>query len=149
MVNIRYKNAYKEVLEIMKYLPKKDLDKIPKEKIEYFERNQNVNHDFEFDVSVSLEKQNISREANSIILNLYNDYFLSDKQKEKLAGVLEFYEKKYQEEQREKYNPDNIFKDNEKINNSENDASNNLPVETGKKNMFMKVIEFFKKLFTK
>ena len=33
MVSQRYKNAYKEVLEIIKYLPEKDLYKIPKEKI--------------------------------------------------------------------------------------------------------------------
>ena len=83
MISLRYKNAYKEVLEIIKYLPPKEVYKIPKEKIEYLKRNQNEDYDFNFDVSIPLEEQRISREANAIILNLFNDYFISDKQKEK------------------------------------------------------------------
>ena len=34
MTTIRYQNAYKEVLEIIKSLPKKDFEKIPKEKMQ-------------------------------------------------------------------------------------------------------------------
>ena len=42
MISLRYKNAYKEVLEIIKYLPPKEVYKIPKEKIEYLKRNTPV-----------------------------------------------------------------------------------------------------------
>lgn len=151
MVSQRYKNAYKEVLEIIKYLPEKDLYKIPKEKIKYFERNQNIDYEFKFDASIPLEEQNISREANAIILNLFNDYFLSDKQKEKLKSILDSNEKKYQEKQRETYNPDNIFKNKETINyyqiNSETSNLNDLPIEVNENNILMKVIRYFKKIF--
>lgn len=151
MVSQRYKNAYKEVLEIIKYLPEKDLYKIPKEKIKYFEKNQNIDYEFKFDASIPLEEQNISREANAIILNLFNDYFLSDKQKEKLASILDSNEKKYQEKQRETYNPDNIFKNKETINyyqiNSETSNLNDLPIEVNENNILMKVIRYFKKIF--
>lgn len=148
MQNLRYRNAYKEVLEIIKYLPKKDLYKIPKEKIEYFERNQNINHDFYFDISIPLEKQNISREANAIILNLYSDYFMSDKQKEKLMSILNSNEEKYQEKQKEKYNLDNIFNNCKAINDEKSDLRN-LPVEVNKKSIFMKIIEYLKNFFIK
>ena len=151
MKNQKYRNAYKEVLEIIKYLPEKELHRIPKEKIEYFVRNQNKDYDFNFDVAIPLEEQNISREANAIILNLLNDYFFSDKQKEKLAIILDNNERKYQEKQREKYNPDNIFKNKETINyyqiSNEESNSNNLPIEVNEKNIFMKVIGFFKRFF--
>lgn len=153
MVNSRYRNAYKEVLEIIKYLPQKDLYKIPKEKIEYLKRNQNIDYNFNYDISIPLEKQNISREANAIILNLFNDYFIPDKQKEKLANILEVNQKKYQEKQREKYNPDNIFNNSEIINNyqvnNEKSDLNKLPTEVHEKNIFMKLIEYFKKFFNK
>ena len=38
MINKNYAKAYTEVLEIIKYFPKSDYDKIPKEKIEFFKQ---------------------------------------------------------------------------------------------------------------
>lgn len=148
MQNLRYRNAYKEVLEIIKYLPQKDFNKIPKEKIEYFKINQNINHEFNFDISIPLENQNISRETNAIILNLFNDYFISDNQKEKLINILKSNEIKYQEKQKEKYNPDNIFNNSELINDEEQD-SKKLPVSINKKGIFAKIIEYLKKFLLK
>ena len=40
MVDINYANAYTEVLEILKYIPKEDYNKIPKNKIELYETNK-------------------------------------------------------------------------------------------------------------
>ena len=37
MIDIEYANAYSEVLEILKYIPIKDYNKIPKNIIELFE----------------------------------------------------------------------------------------------------------------
>lgn len=148
MQNLRYRNAYKEVLEIIKYLPQKDFNKIPKEKIEYFKINQNINHEFNFDISIPLENQNISRETNAIILNLFNDYFISDNQKEKLINILKSNEIKYQEKQKEKYNPDNIFNNSELINDEEQD-SKKLPVSINKKGIFAQIIEYLKKFLLK
>jgi len=151
MTTIRYQNAYKEVLEIIKSLPKKDFEKIPKEKIEYFEKNQNVNHEFKFEVSKPLENQNISRETNAIILNLFNDYFLDDEQKVKLKEILYNNEKKYEETLREKYDTNNIFKQNVNIENIQTDEnilnSNNFPIEIQKDNVFTRIIRFLKNIF--
>ncbi len=143
MISLRYKNAYKEVLEIIKYLPPKDFYKIPKEKIEYLKRNQNEDYDFNFDVSIPLEEQRISREANAIILNLFNDYFISDKQKEKFLKILDINENEYKEKQRENYNPNNIFNNSEKSDNEKSD-SENLSNKVDKKDTFAKRI---KKIF--
>ena len=145
MINQKYKNAYKEILEILKFMPKDELSKIPEEKIEYFEKNKNADYNFVFDSSVSLEEQNISREAKAIILNLYNDYFLSDNQKEKLSDILKLNEKKYQEKQREKYNPNDIFKENKDTSSIQLDNeivdNKNLPVEIeSNNNIFKKII---------
>ena len=41
MVDIKYANAYSEVLEILKYIPVEDYNKIPKTKIELFKINAN------------------------------------------------------------------------------------------------------------
>lgn len=150
MVSVRYRNAYTEVLEIIKYLPKKELAKIPEEKIAYFERNKNVNHSFKFEVSIPLEEQNISRETNAIILNLFNDYFLSEEQQNKLKSILDANEKIYMEKQREMYNPDNIFESKQIVKQNEMpEKTNNLPIEIKKENIIIKLVNFIKKIFNK
>ena len=70
MVNNNYAKAYTEVLEIIKHFPKEEYQKIPNEKILFFEANMDKNYDFKIDPKICLEKQNISEEANAIIIIL-------------------------------------------------------------------------------
>lgn len=140
----KYSRAYTEVLEILKYLPKNEYEKIPKEKIEFFERNKDKSYNFFIKPQIELEKQNISIEANSIIITIFRDYFASELQKEKLKIILEQNENKYQEQLREKYNPDNIFK--YKKQEIENKNANNLPVVKKEENYFIKFINYIKGL---
>jgi len=110
MINENYAKAYTEVLEMIKYLPHEELDRIPKEKIDFFERNKDKFYKFNISLEKPLSEQNISIEANSVIITLFRDYFATDIQREKLKNILEQNEMRYQEELREKYNPDDIFK---------------------------------------
>ena len=43
MENVEYTIAYKEVFEILKYIPNADYNKIPKEKIELYKTMQDKN----------------------------------------------------------------------------------------------------------
>ena len=119
-----YEKAYTEVLEILKYLPKEEYEKIPEERIEFFKNNCAKDYSFKFDISKTLEEQKFLKETNSIIIILFRDYFATDKQKEKLQKILLENERKYQEKQKEIYNPDKLF---EKPNTMkiENEAQNN------------------------
>ena len=105
--------AYTEVLEIIKYLPEEEYNKIPKEKIEFFEQNRDPNYSFTINPEEDLSTQNISREANALIVVLYRDYFATEKQKEDLERILELNQQKKELEKKEKYNPDNLFKTEE------------------------------------
>lgn len=119
-----YEKAYTEVLEILKYLPKEEYEKIPEERIEFFKNNCAKDYSFKFDISKTLEEQKFLKETNSIIIILFRDYFATDKQKEKLQKILLENERKYQEKQKEIYNPDKLF---EKPNTMkiENETQNN------------------------
>lgn len=108
-MNRTYSIAYTEILEILKYLPKDEYNKIPKEKIDFFEKNKDNNYVCKFDVSKSLEEQNISPKANTIIVSLFMDYFANSDQKEQIKNILNQNEDAKQKSLREKYNPDNIF----------------------------------------
>ena len=52
MVKVEYANAYKEVLDILKYVSKEDLNKIPTKKIEMFSKYANYDYDFEYNPEI-------------------------------------------------------------------------------------------------
>ena len=145
-----YPKAYKEVLEIIKYLPKEEYERIPKEKIEFFEQNCDKEYNFIFDISKTLEEQEFLRETNAIIVTLFRDYFATDTQKEKLDRILIANEQKYQEELRKKYNPDDIFKKQEKVYQKPIENENMQLIEVKEENIlqkiFSKIINWIKKL---
>lgn len=118
MINSTYAKAYREVLEIIKYFPKEEYAKIPKEKIEFYKKNMNRDYNFTINPEIDLSEQNISPEANAIIVNLFTDYYATEKQKIKIKEILDLNQKKEEQAKREKYNPDNIFKKEEKVQNT-------------------------------
>ena len=110
MINTIYARAYTEVLEIIKYFPEEEYTKIPEEKIEFYKNNMDKDYDFTINPEIDLSEQNISKEANAIIVNLFTNYFATEEQKVKIKEILDLNQKKEEEEKREKYNQDNIFK---------------------------------------
>ena len=150
MISKNYSKAYTEVLEMIKHLPENEYNKIPKEKIEFLERNKDNKYKFIINPQIELEKQNISIEANSIIVTIFRDYFATDLQKEKLKIILEQNENKYQEQLREKYNPDNLFENRKKeCMNPCVEKNTSLLVVEREENFFKKLINYVKKLIFK
>lgn len=142
MINSKYAKAYTEVLEIIKYFPEEDYNKIPKKKIEFYKENMDKNYDFTINPDIDLSEQNLSPEANAIIVTLYRDYFASEEQKQKIKEILELNEKKAEQEKREIYNPDNLFINN---NRQKNNVQEKALVEY-EENFFIKFKNFIMKL---
>ena len=74
-----YSSAYSEVLEVLKYLPKEDYDKIPSKTIDLLEANCDENSDFVYNIALPFDKQNISKEAKSILALLYRTSWITEK----------------------------------------------------------------------
>ena len=146
-----YAKAYTEVLEILKYLPKKEYDRISPKKIKFLKENMDKNYDFKFDPSKDLSKQNISREANSIIVLLFRDYFASDIQQKKLEKILAKNQERSDEYLRSKYPPDKVFKS--KLYTTEFKPENldlqNTKMTIYKENIFKKILNKIKSIFKK
>lgn len=106
-----YAKAYKEILEIIKCFPFEEYNRIPKEKIKFFEENMDKNYNFTINPNIDLSEQNISKETKALIVILYEDYFATEGQKEKIKEILELNQKNAEQEKREKYPPNDIFKD--------------------------------------
>lgn len=147
MVNSNYALAYSEVLEILRYIPQ-DYDKIPKEKIEFYNKNANKNYIFNYDPDKTLEEQKVSDITKGIIILLFRDYWATDKQKEKIIAKQVYDRKKLEEEKRAMYNPDDIFKNN--ISDTENNTSENVAiVEYIEQKWYQKIITKILNIFRK
>lgn len=137
----KYARAYTEVLEILNHIPEEEYNVIPKNEIEFYKSNCDKNYNYVYDESLDIKDQNISREANAVIVSIYMNYFANDRQKSVINEILKQNTIKNENEKREMYNPDNIFKETQ---------SQNLPIEinTEKENFFKKIFNKLRSLFT-
>ena len=151
MVDIKYANAYSEVLEILKYISKEDYEKIPNSKIELFETNHNKDYIFKYNPNKTLNEQNVSKTAKAIIAILFRDYWATEIQKEKIINKQNYDRMKLEAEKRARYNSDNPFKNNEKkiiMNNTEEEEELAL-IETNNIKWYEKVWRILTKFFSR
>ncbi len=146
MITKEYAMAYTEVIEILKHVPDEDVNKIPKEKLEFYKANMDNEYKYKLDMTKEFEEQEISDITKAILANIFRDYWATSYQKERIEAKEKYDIEKLEEEKREKYNPDNVFKNNKEETFVEN---TNLPVEIKKKTFFKKLISFIKGLFNK
>ena len=146
-----YSKAYKEVIEILKYVPQESVNKIPQIMIDTFQVKMDKDYDFQVDINKSFEEQEILEETKAILANIFRDYWATPYQKERIEAKEKYDRKKAEDGKREQYNPDDIFKkkqrdiENEKAEKVKN-YSDNLPVEV-KETFYKKIKNFFKNLF--
>ena len=148
MDNIKYRDAMAEVLEVMKGLEQKDIDKIPKKLIEYFKTNCSPNYVCKFDYHKPIKDLELNDETIALLDMLCINYWCENElQKQKFLGQLTENEQKYQKELEEKFNSDNIFKNRQlKILESRTEI---LPMVKYKESIFTKIKNWIKSFFEK
>lgn len=110
MIDVKYQNAFSEVLEILKSISKEDYDKIPSEEISVFEENKNRNYNFKYNPNKTLNEQNVSKEAKYIIAILFRDYWASPEQKAKIIKKEKQDEFLLENKKENKFDPNLVFK---------------------------------------
>lgn len=151
MVSAEYANAYSEVLEILKYISKEDYEKIPNSKIELFETNHNKEYIFKYNPNKTLDEQNVSKTSKAIIAILFRDYWATEIQKEKIITKQNYDRMQLEEKKKERYNSDNIFKNNKKkiiLNGTEQEPKLDL-IEINNIKWYKKVWKFIIRFFSK
>lgn len=148
-----YMEAFAEVNEIIKMMPKELVNKIPIKFREMVEEER----DKEYNPSIQepLEKCKLKNETIIILGLIYRDFLCSQEERKKLqekdARELKEVEKYIEEESRKKYDPNAIFKDRktniiEKI--QQNQESNALILIKEEK-WYQKIFNIIKGLFKK
>ena len=93
-MNDTYSCSYVEVLEILKHIPKKDYEKIPKEKIEFYKNNIDKNYRYIYD---EINPKTL-RKTDTILINLYKNYIATTEEKIKIEQILKLNERKLEKE---------------------------------------------------
>jgi len=141
MLEPRYRNAFKEVDEILKYTDIDLVNKIPKKFIDFLRENMNNNYEFNVQEGLHLNKQKLSEEANNILALIYRDYWATEEEKE------EFRKKDEEERKLNEEKLEHIFdrKDNEPIKEKKNNQLIKIEHESFIKRLFLKLKRFFLK----
>ncbi len=112
MVTKEFAEASAEINEILKYLPKEEVEKIPSKLREFFKEVSSKDYVTNINPNMPLDKQQIKEKTKDIIALIYRNYWCSEEERKELDQKLIENDRKFEEELREKYNPDNIFKNN-------------------------------------
>lgn len=115
--------AYSEVDAILEKMDKANVEKIPIKLRKMFKEEKDVEYQNKIDIYNKVQKKELEPKTLTLLAMLYLNYWCeNDEEKNSLIKQYAENDRKSEEETREKYNPDNLFKNKEK--NKEQIANN-------------------------
>ncbi len=146
-----YKKAYKEVTEILRYIPKEEFDKIPSYIITNMDKEKDNDYNYQITHFDDFENQEMLTETKTILAVLYRDYWATDYQKERIIAKEKYDMNLLEEQKKEQYKTEDLFKNRRKTQNTNEstDVEEKALVEIKKQNFFVKLILKIKKIVTK
>lgn len=143
-MNIKTKEIYSEVYQVLNLLGNEYIDKLPKSLFNMLEEKRDINYEPKYTDDLPLNKQNIKKETLSIIALLHLNYWCENaNEKNELNQMFKNNEDRYQDELRKKYDPDNIFKKQVQ----ENIIKKEVALVEYKEPIFRKLINKIKNIF--
>ena len=137
--------AYKEIYEILKIFPQELVSQIPQEIIDFFHNNMDTN--YEYDISVdTFDGKTMLEETKAILTILFRDYWSTPTQKEKILSYEKIAKNRIEEENRIKYNADNLFKNRNLQKKNEKQIEETAIIEY-KESIFKKIINRILNIF--
>ena len=138
-----YHKAYVEVLEVLKYIPKEDFEKVPKDIIETLENKKDMEYKYKLNKDVAFENQILMKETKAILANFFRDYWATTEQRNAIK------EKERKEEWEEEQNKikidyDAVFKRN--TNKAPTKKETQIIVKEEKK-WYEKFVDWIKNIF--
>lgn len=143
-----YRKSLCEVAEVLENSEENIQQKIPKKLKDFIYNNRISNYNPRIDFSKEDWEEDLSEDAKSIIALIYRDCLVSKEERKKLLKIEE-------NELYEKYNPDNIFKNNNENNESEKankemNSTDSISLTSQEeqvwyKKIIKKILSFFKK----
>lgn len=152
MIRLNSRKTYSEIFEILNILGKEAIDKLPHKLYSLIENEMDKEYKpFLLDENGLVDETKISQEAIALFAVLNMKYLMEDEEEKKeLLKIYRKNEENYQTELREKYNPDDIFKNRNTVNvnhtKSENQESVSL-IKYEEDKWYKKIFNIIKKIF--
>lgn len=142
--------AYAEVDKILSFMETQYVEKIPRKLREVFKNEKIQDYNPNIDPKIPLDEQNLQKKTFSILAMLNLNYWCEDeKEKQELIAIYAEKDRKKEEELREKYNPDNLFKKKEKEEIFEEPQESTALIEYKEEKLFKrlinKIMSFFRR----
>ena len=147
MVTKELSEAAVEFNRILEYTSEDLKNKIPKKFLDFLQSIQSKTYKFEYDKTKKLDEQKLKPKTRGLIALVYQDYICNDTEKEEYIQKSQKIIKQIEENKREKYNPNDIFKD-KKIDNDK-DTTNTVEIVEYKESIIKRIIRKIKNIFTK
>ncbi len=143
--------AYAEVDALLDLVEDEYRNRVPEKVRNFFKEEKIKDYEFNIDINKPLTEQKIRRETMALLAILNINYWCdTEEEKQQWINELDKNEKEI-EELREKYNPDNLFKNRTKVINdpivNEENAQNMQLVEYKEKNIIQRIIDKIFKIF--
>jgi len=119
-----YENMYEELYEILSYMDKSTVMKIPEDILNQIIKKRNKSFKTKINKNDLFNENNISREAMDVLCWFDYNYWADPNRKKEIKGLRKEYLIKEEEEKRRKYNPDDIFREQLEIKDTFNNTDN-------------------------
>ena len=146
MVTKELSEAAVEFNRILEYTSEDLKNKIPKKFLDFLQSIQSETYKFEYDKTKKLDEQKLKTKTRGLIALVYQDYICNEAEKEEYIQKSQKLIKQIEESKREKYNPNDIFKD-KKIENDK-DTTNTVEIVEYKESIIKRIIRKIKNIFT-
>ncbi len=118
------KEALTEVNLIIEAMPEEESSKISNSFKKFIKDNMSTTYKPNIDLSIPLEQQELKKDTITMFSLIYRNYFCTKEEKTRLMEQDRIELARIEQEKQEKYNPDNLFK-NEKSKNEETISNTN------------------------
>lgn len=146
VISNEYRKSVTEVIYILKYLPEHTVSKIPIKFMDFLNEHSISDYKPNFDFSQGLDKVMLSNKTKALLAMIYRNYICTEEERAEYDKILCKNEEIYQNNLREKYNPDNIFKKEKQKITDDNSISNEMQIVEYKETIFIKFMNFMKRL---
>ena len=143
--------AYSEVDSILEEMDKTNVEKIPIKLRKMFKEEKDAEYQKKIDINAKIQRKELEPKTLTILAMLYLNYWCeSEEERNSLIKQYAENDRKSEEEAREKYNPDNLFKNKTKNREeSEKNTTETSMTILEKEKWYKKIFGLIKRLFKK
>ena len=148
-VSTSTRQAYSEMDEFIGLLSEEQRNKVPEKLRQFFKEEKDSDYTKHINPNIPIKSQNLKEETLGLIALLNLKYWCEDEaEKDRLQKAYLQNEERYQNELREKYNTDNLFKNHKKRQETEqNIVANEVSIISYKESILKRIISKIKSIF--